>query len=244
MYGLGSDFQLTRLVGAWFERIDDSSERQGAIREVFESAPTLSARFQMIRDFGTHTNGEGASGPAAGSADSDDREAVKDESDASGRHADAPTDGATEDEPSVGLIDEATTAEFKSRLEADVLAASTGNLSGERRLADLLEVLLAAESGPRRLRELAEDDVFLLALLRSQVRPWQRGSGSLALPWRRLGDLLGGAERLTRRVEALVERRDALQTDEWGRWTLDLAARYAAGEDLFDISPGVKNGEG
>jgi hypothetical protein len=243
VYGLGSDFQLTRLVGAWFERIDDSSERQRAIREVFENAPTLSARFQMIRDFGTHTSGDGASGPAAGSAGSEDAETGEDERDASGQ-ADGPPNGSTEDQPSVGLIDETTTAEFKSRLEADVLAASPGNLSGERRLADLVEVLLAAEPGPRRLRELVEDDAFLLALLRSQIRPWQRGSGSLALPWRRLGELVGGAERLRGRVEALVERRDALETDEWGLWTLDLAARYAAGEDLFDISPDLANAEG
>lgn len=243
VYGLGSDFQLTRLVGAWFERIGDSSERQRAIREVFDNAPTLSARFQMIRDFGTHTGGEGTSGPAAGGAHSDDGETVEDEGDASHPPADAPPDGATEDEPSAGLIDESTTGKFKSRLEADVLAASPGSLSRERRLADLVEVLLAAEPGPQRLRELAEDDGFLLALLRSQVRPWRRGSGSLALPWRRLGDLLGGAERLARQVKALVEGRDELESDEWGRRTLELAARYAAGEDLFDISPDAVNDE-
>lgn len=196
-FGLGSDFQLTRVVGAWLERVTDPERRRDAVLRAFD-AGTLSTRFQMIQDFGAH--GPEANGWA--------------------------------------LIDKSTTDHLKQRLDADVAAAPAAQLAEERRLQDLVNVLMALDGGPSRLRELATDDRFLVALIRSQLRPWNRERQSVRLPWRQLVELVG--PELPRRITELAAASER-DSRSWDSIALQLAQRYAAGEPLTDLSPDPKD---
>ncbi len=192
-FGLGSDFQLTRVVGAWLERLSDAERRRAAFLAAFE-AGTLSTRFQMIRDFGAH------------GAEANHR----------------------------ALVDERTTDELKGRLNLDVAAASAQELARERRLQDLVTVLMSLDGGGTRLAELASDDEFLVALLRSQLRPWNRRRDSARLPWRQLVEIIG--PDLPGRVTALAAASDR-DSQSWDAIAVQLAQRYATGEPLADLSP-------
>ena len=126
----------------------------------------------------------------------------------------------------VALVDWLVTQDLRTRLAVAVTQASAAELAGERRLEDLVNVLLQQPDGQTRLRELSRDDGFLVALLGSRL------GDDGTLPWQHLTTLV---DDLPRRALALA---NGLPGDGGDATSvaLRLAARYATGERLPDPS--------
>jgi predicted KAP-like P-loop ATPase len=201
MFSMPPEWALHFVMEAALRPVASREDRDAIIRRLFDDAGTLSQRMRLLNWFGTFPEAK-----------------------------DRRTEG--------DLLSAHATAELKTELRGQVIQADPSSLAAERDLLRLLLLLREPEDErSRRISAWAAEPVFLLALIKScfgyqdsltvgDVVPRR----SARLDWDTLQQLLGEGE-IWPRLLASRPMLDSLATDEEAGEALQLAYRYASGEE-------------